>query len=241
MGALPTRFAFALAGIAPFLAGCAVVPPERVERDRVILAAVQPCKERYAERLYNPNMMSVRPNGRVRYWYKGDQVAASYEIDQCLSEATKGLRLGPWLPGRLAKPGPANVTISMAGKDVVVPVRVNGILGTMAVRGGVDFTSITSAYAKRAGLLVVAESPTVRVRAGGKSIFVPYSRARAVELGDVQVEALDVAVHTVIADHPTVDGVLGKSFLGNFKMTIDRGAGRLTLEPNPMPGGGRSL
>ena len=214
-----------------FVAGCAQIPPERAERDRAILAAIQPCKERHASDLYNTNMMSVNPNGRVRYWYKGDRVGASYEIDQCLREATKGLKLGPSLPGRLAKPGPANVSISTIGKEVAVAVRVNGILGTMAVRAGSEYTFLTSAYAKRADVQIVAESPLIAVRIEGQAKLTPYARARAIEVGDAQVEALDVVVYEQVSGLPAADGVLGKSFLSNFKMNIDRPNGRLTLEP----------
>ena len=226
-------------GIVVF-AGCAPVPPERVERDRAILVAVEPCKERYAERLYNTNMMSVNQNGTVRYWYKDNQASAADEINRCLSEATKGLKLGPWLPGRLAKPGPTSVSTTIAGKDEVVSVRVNGILGTMAVRSGVDFTYVSSAYARRAGIQVLGESPTTNIRSGGKSVAAPYARVRAMEVGEVQVEALDVVVHDVASLDASVDGILGRSFLSNFKFDVDRVARRLTLEPRPAPGGGSS-
>lgn len=224
------RIALAVLGIAASLTGCAV-PPERAERDRAILAAVQPCKERYAERLYHADMMSVNQNGTVRYWYKGDQAGAADEINSCLSAATKGLRLGPWLSGRLTKSGPTHVATTRVGNEILVPVRVNGILGTMALRSGADFTFISSAYAQRAGIQVVAESPSTTISSGGKSVPVPYARVRAIEVGDVQVEALDVAVHEMAALPADVDGILGRSFLNNFKMEIDRPAQRLTLGP----------
>jgi hypothetical protein len=211
------------------LAGCVTIPPERVERDRVILAAAQPCKERYLERLYNAEMMSVTKDGTVRFWYKGNQVSAAEDIRRCLSEATKGLKLGPWLPGRLTKAGPASVPISTAGKDITVAVRVNGILGTMVVRASADFTFLTFAYAQRAGLQIAGESPTIWIRSGGQSIAAPYVRARAVEVGDAQVEAVNVVLYQQVRDLPDADGVLGKPFLSHFKMTVDRANGRMAL------------
>ena len=213
------------------LAGCSSMPPERIERDRVIMAAVQPCKERYAERLYNTNMMSVYPNGTVRFFYKGDLLSAADDITRCINEQTKGLRLGPYLPGRLVKPGPANVPITAIGKEVVVPVRINGILGAMAVRPGAEFTFVTPGYAKRAGVQVVAESPTTLIASGGKSSPAPYARARVLEVGDAQVEALDVVIYEASNLDASADGILGKNFLSHFKLDIDRTAQRVTLAP----------
>lgn len=226
-------------GMAVALAGCSTIPPERAERDRAILAAVQPCKERHAERLYNADMMSVNQNGTVRFWYKDGQASAVDDINRCISEATKGLRLGPWLRGRAVKTGPTSVSMSAVGGDLVVPVRVNGILGTMAVRRNVDFTYVTTAYAKRAGLQTFAESPTIRIRRGSESMLVPFARVRALEVGEAQVEALDVVVYEPEPNALAADGILGRSFLHNFEMAMDRGAGRLTLAPY-VPKGGSS-
>lgn len=218
------------------IAGCASYPPERQQRDLAILAAVKPCKERYAERLYNVDMMSVYPNGTVRFWYKGDLPSAADDISRCLFDHTKDLKLGPWLPGRLVKAGPATVTTTLAAKDIVISVRLNGISGRMAVRTGADFTFVSQGYARRADLRVVSESPTTNIRSAGKTVAVPYARARVLEVGDAQVEALDVVVYEALTIDPSVDGILGRSFLSLFKIDIDRVNSRITLEP--LRGGG---
>jgi hypothetical protein len=217
------------------LAGCTSVPPERIERDRVILAAIQPCKERHAERLYNTDMMSVMPDGTVRFWYKGDNVHSADEIRQCLTETTKGLRVGPWRAGRLVRAGPAEVAGSAAGKDLLVPVRINGVPGTMVARTGADFSFVTFAYAKRAGVRVMGESPTIRVRVGGLSVFKPYARANTLEVGDARVESMDVVVYEQVTDVPSADGILGRPFFSHFKVNIDRANNRVTLEPTKRP------
>jgi aspartyl protease len=222
-----------LAGL--LLAGCTSIPPERIERDRVILAAIQPCKERYAERLYNTDMMSVLPDGTVRFFYKGDNVQAAGEIRQCLTDTTKGLRLGPWQAGRLVRAGPAEVEGNPAGKELLVPVRVNGVPGTMVARTGADFSFVTFAYAQRAGVRVMGESPTIRVRVGGLSVVKPYARANTIDVGDARVESMDVVVYEQVTDLPGADGVLGKPFFSHFKMNIDRANNRMTLEPIKRP------
>jgi Aspartyl protease len=215
------------------LGACAQMPPERVERDRVILAAVKPCKERYAERLYNPEMMSVLKDGTVRFWYKGGQVGAADEIRACFNEATKPLKLGPWQPGRLANAVPASITITPSGKDVLVPVRINGVEGMMTVSTRSSLTIARADYAKRAGLRIVDESPSTRALINSKNVLVPYARARSVQVGEVYVEALHVVVHDASLSETAVDGVLGNSFLALFKVNVDRRNNRLTLEPIP--------
>src|SRR5262245_24139712 len=224
--------ALALLPLVAGLAGCATTAPEREQSDRVLLAAVEACWKRYSDLLSNPNLVSVQQDGGLRYYYRGDRpIGQTYEFERCLTEARKGLKTGPAAPGRLAKPGPANVFISTKGKDVLAPVRINGVLGTMVVRDSTEMTFVTADYAKRAGLRVVTESPTVAVRREGKTVAVPYARARAVELGEAQVEALDIAVHEVLSEQSPVDGVLGRSFLSHFTVSIDRRLGHLTLEP----------
>ena len=221
-----------------FAAGCADMPPERVERDRLILAAVQPCKERYAERLYNPEMMSVNQDGIVRYWYRDGPVGASTDIDRCINEATKGLKVGPWAAGRLvAPPGAASIPITLAGKEVLVPVRVNGVPGVLALHTNSGFTYVKTAYAKRAGLELVSASPITRVRfgTGTEIVPVPYARARSLEIGEARIEPLDIGVYDRNTIPAQADGVLGANVLGHFKRVIDRRGARLTLEPLTQP------
>jgi hypothetical protein len=112
-----------------------------------------------------------------------------------------------------------------------VPVRINGVAGAMAVRRNTNLTSVTPSYARRAGLQIVTESPMTHVVEGGKTVVVPYARARVLEIGDASVEALDIAVYDRLSGHPEVDGVLGNSFLGEFKVTVNRATARMTLEP----------
>jgi len=228
------RVALTVLGVAVILVGCAL-PPERVERDRIIMAAVQPCKERHAERLYNLDMMSVNPDGTVRYWYKGGQVSASQEISNCLADATKGLRFGPWLSGRLVKASSAEVAITSEGKENLIPVRVNGVLGTMALRPNADFTFLTAGYAQRAGVRVVRESPTIRIRTGGQSVLAPFARARIIEVGTAQVEVADVVIYEQVRDLPGVDGVIGKPLLSHFKVNVDKVNARVKLDPFRQP------
>jgi hypothetical protein len=172
----------------------------------------------------------------VRYFYWDHLVGKVDEVNQCIHEAVKDLKVGPFAPGRLAAQSrAASVAVGISGPVVVVPVHVNGVAGLMRLAAGSAITYVKPDYAKRAGLHVVAESPTTHVRFDGTSVSVPFVRSKAVEVGDVSVEALDIAVHDSRMLAAKVDGVLGASFLGHFKVTVDRSSNRLTLEPIRQP------
>jgi hypothetical protein len=158
---------------------------------------------------------------------KGDPIGAHEEIDRCIVEARKGLKVGPAIAAKLVKSGPASVAITTVDNEVRVPVRLNGVPGTMALSTRSEVTLIIAAYAARAGVRVAPESPTIPLTVRGDAIVVPYARVLSLEVGEVAVERLDAAVHEAVA---RVDGVLGNSVLSLFKLNIDRKVNRLTLE-----------
>lgn len=213
------------------IAGCASVPPEREERDRLVLAALEPCKWRYSE-YFARDAVRVNQDGRVGYFYWDHLVGKVDEVNKCIAEAVKDLKAGPFAPGRLSSnAGTATLPVRISGQVVVLPVRVNGVESLMRLGTNSAVTYVKPAYAKRAGLNVVPESPTAHVRFSGKDVVVPFVRARSVEAGSASVERLDVVVHDHGVLGEKVDGVLGLSFLSLFKVNVDRADKRLTLEP----------
>ncbi len=153
-------------------------------------------------------------------------------MDRCITDALKGLKVGPFAPGRLAANArPASIPVGVSGNTVVIPVRVNGVAGLMLLGTGSGLTYVRPAYARRAGLEIVAASPSVHVRFGSESLLVPFVRARALEIGGVSVEALDIVIHDTDKLTQKVDGVLGGNVLSHFKWNVDRGGKLLTLEP----------
>jgi hypothetical protein len=154
------------------------------------------------------------------------------EVNKCIAEAVKDLKVGPFAPGQLAaNAATATLPVGISGQVVVVPVRLNGVDGLMQLAANSAVTYVRPNYAKRAGLNVVAESPTAHVRFSGKNVVAPFVRARSVEVGSASVERLDVVVHDHAGLNEKIDGVLGASFLGRFKVRIDYARRRLTLEP----------
>lgn len=213
------------------LAGCTSTPPERVERDRMVLAAIQPCRERYSD-YFHMDAISVNQDGRVRYWYKDYQVARVPEVQACINQALQNTKVGPWAPARVAKAAPSDVSITATPQQILVPVRINGVSGTLMLVQKSGLTYVKPAFAERAGLRVVASAPTTYVRFEGmeRAIETPFVRARTFEIGDAVLEALDIAVYDN-AKIGAADGVVGANVLQQFNVNVDRRNSRLRLDP----------
>lgn len=64
----------------------------------------------------------------------------------------------------------------------------------------------------------------------GLTIEVP-TVTLSVQVGDASVENLEVGVFDVAPQAPDLDGFLGADFLQRFKVTFERAARLMTLEP----------
>jgi hypothetical protein len=221
----------AFAATMSLVLGCVTVPPEREERDREVLALIEPCKAAQPELIARLNV-SVGQDGRLNYMYHDHLVAQTYEFERCVTDTMKEGRFPPFASGRRAAGfARASVSAGAPGKPVVAPARINGIEGRMLVANNSMVTYVREAYARRAKLDIGAQTPHAHVRFADEQRVLPFVRAKSVALGDAAVEHLDVVVYDHAALPAKIDGVLGASFLRHFKITHDRVANRLTLEP----------
>ena len=222
MRSVPTA-TFALALLA---AGCAV-PLERSERERALRAAIEPCLKRYP----SVKLTGIDDYGHV--YARAPEHADVEGFERCSKEAIEREHLALIGTGKLAdSAAPATVAIRQAYSAFLVPVRINGISGTLVLDTGASETLIKPELARRAGLEVAYGAPRVRGNVvGGTRVSVPLVRARSVSVGSAAVEDLDVGVYDALPGRPDVDGLLGASFLHHFRFTVDRKNLRLILEP----------
>src|SRR5258708_31073220 len=136
---------FALAFLA---AGCAL-PPERTERERALRAAIEPCLKRYP---------SVKLTGIDDYGQVYARAPEHTDVDgfeRCSKDAIEREHLALIGSGKLADgAAPATVAIRQAYSAFLVPVRINGISGTLVLDTGASQTLIKPELARRAGLEV---------------------------------------------------------------------------------------
>jgi hypothetical protein len=147
-------------------------------------------------------------------------------------------------PVQEATPAPPTPTLGQLTEPTTVPIQCvrNVILvtatlaskeqATLLLDTGASRTAITPHMARELGISPTDETPRrMLVVFGGRKIEVPFVVLPSVQVGDALVRNLDVAVADVNPNAPVVDGVLGGDFLGHFKVTVDRAASRLTLDP----------
>jgi hypothetical protein len=141
------------------------------------------------------------------------------------------------VPGRVALPPSGTVVpIQVINDLILVPATLNRTHGaTLLVDTGATRSLLTPAVAKRLGISPPADAPRRTIHLiGGQKIDVPFVNLSALQVGDAVGENLEVGIHLVHPGAPIVDGLLGSDFLGRFKMTVDRTARQLRLEPrNP--------
>jgi clan AA aspartic protease (TIGR02281 family) len=107
-------------------------------------------------------------------------------------------------------------------------VKVNFLVDT-----GASLTMIPTAAATELGISLHARLPTIPVQTVSKVIHVPLVVLDSVEVGGMEVKDLTVAVYDLpIFDQylPGPPGLLGRDFLGNFRVQVDLGEGFLLLE-----------
>lgn len=115
-------------------------------------------------------------------------------------------------------------TFPVLGVDVIrVRASVNGVVGTFAVDTGASFVSVSDDFARRAHLAATGAARTMT--ANGEAT-VRLSRAETVGLG--RMRAADVPVMVTSKSLGNIDGLLGRSFLARFDMTI--AGNRMTLK-----------
>ena len=134
-------------------------------------------------------------------------------------------------PSRSVK---GSVQFRPSGQQMVVEaivdrrVKVNFLVDT-----GASLTMIPSAAATELGINLNARLPTVPVQTVSNVIHVPLIVLDSVEVGGMEVKNLTVAVYDVPIFDPYLPGppgLLGRDFLGNFRVQVDLNQGFLLLE-----------
>ena len=138
--------------------------------------------------------------------------------------------------GHVAKgavgPEKTSVPIEVVAGAILVPVTLNEYnQATLLLDTGATFTVLRPVFVERLGIFVAkgARRETVEVF-GGKTVSMPLVRVRSLKVGGLAVEDLEIGAYDALPEAQQVDGILGSNFLNHFRVTIDHGAQRLTLE-----------
>ena len=126
------------------------------------------------------------------------------------------------------------VPIQLVGNVALVATIVNGASGSalMIVDTGSTSTILTPRLLSRLGMVVPADAPKRKIRVvGGQTLDVPFIRIAKVQVSTAVMNDQEVGVYDIYPDSPIIDGLLGGDFLHRFRVTLDRNAKRMRLEP----------
>lgn len=116
------------------------------------------------------------------------------------------------------------------GQRILVEATINGGTGAVLLLDtGADRTLIAPHVLEAAGVSLTSGTTPGRVQGVTGSATVPGVRVASVEIGDARYGPLMVIAHDM--EQPGVDGLLGRDFLEQFKVTIDSAGGVVTLDP----------
>ena len=146
--------------------------------------------------------------------------------------AMRGLMRDWQTQGKCADPfgsGKARLKYERLGGGIVLPVTINGVTGNMIIDTGASRTALTQGFAKRAGIKPSLTDGSLVHTANG-TVWAMGGRAEKISLGAASSGNVPVFIQTE-GDKgfgPGIDGLLGLSFLGNFKFTLNSGVLELT-------------
>lgn len=130
-------------------------------------------------------------------------------------------------------PAAVEVPIQVIGNMTYVAATVNGgPSALLLVDTGAQSTILTPRLLKRLGVLVPPDAPRRKLRVvGGQELDVPFVKIATIRVGEATMQDQEIGVYDIDPEAPVIDGLLGGDFLHRFKMTLDRTAKQMRLEP----------
>ena len=137
----------------------------------------------------------------------------------------------PPVEGAAAKPAGAAVIKYTPGQRIMVDVKINGSFNTqLLLDTGADRTMISPRVLTAAGVSITKPVATGQITGVTGTDKINYVVVDSLEVGEAKVGKMPVGSYE-LAGTGTGDGLLGRDFLDQFKMTVDATKGEVTLAP----------
>jgi len=139
----------------------------------------------------------------------------------------------PWRlrvrPGA-AKPAGTSVIKYTPGQRILVDVKINGSYTTrLLLDTGADRTMISPRTLQAAGVAITRPVATGQITGATGTDKIDYVVVDSLEVGDARVGKMPVGSYELAGDGG--EGLLGRDFLDQFKVTMDAAAGEVHLTP----------
>jgi Aspartyl protease len=130
-----------------------------------------------------------------------------------------------------AKPAAPTVIKYTPGQRIMVDVKINGGFSTrLLLDTGADRTMISPRALQAAGVAISRPVATGQVQGATGSDRIDYVVVDSLEVGEARVGKMPVGSYE-ISGAGAGDGLLGRDFLDQFKVTMDSAAGEVHLAP----------
>jgi clan AA aspartic protease (TIGR02281 family) len=93
--------------------------------------------------------------------------------------------------------------------------------------------TISDKLAKRLGYRLNSKSAQIPFTTAGGMVWMPMLALDGVRVGQAEVDLVEASVNNQLGD---IDGLLGMSFLGDFRVEMDTARSQLILRPLGDPG-----
>ena len=125
-----------------------------------------------------------------------------------------------------------DVPIQIISNVVLVGVSVNGgPTAIFIVDTGASATILTPRLLERLDVRVPADPPRKLTVVGGEKLSVPFIKIRTIAIGEAILKDQEVGVYDINPGASLPEGLLGGDILHRFRVTLDRTARRMRLEP----------
>jgi len=110
--------------------------------------------------------------------------------------------------------------------------RRGGRSALLVVDTGASSTILTPRLLKRLEVVVPADAPRRKLTVvGGEKLDVPFIKIATIAIGEAILKDQEVGVYDINPEASLPEGLLGGDILHRFRVTLDRTAKRMRLEP----------
>jgi len=139
------------------------------------------------------------------------------------------------VPGVISNSGEVQVPlIPVSGGNFLVDVLLNGrVKARLMLDTGASFITLSESIGQKLGIFNSGVSAEMPFNTAGGEEWMPLVALQTVNAGSAQSQLVEASIAKHIKD---IDGLLGMSFLGDYRFEIDRTNKRLTLKPPSQQG-----
>lgn len=124
--------------------------------------------------------------------------------------------------------------IATSGGNFMVEVNFNNrVKALLMVDTGASLVTISDKLAKKLGYRTSSKSAQIPFTTAGGMVWMPMIALNTVSVGDATVDLVEASVNDQMGD---MDGLLGMSFLGDYRVEMDTARSQMILRPLGDPG-----